>query len=431
MTPLQYHVSSSTTSKLHASTEKNYSAEWIDLQSKESYESSIPLPGQIDPPRSGAVSFSTPNNDKLFTFAGYAEVISSSQDGPPERYVVNDLWQFMPYPQEADTTSSWGWTKIVQDKDGYIPGPRLATAMAVHPTTNKAVLLGGWDPQTAGTGGIILDDVSLFDLESLEWSPCIHDIASNNNEVTIPDGPTSRHVAVTLALECPEDDEKELHHAICLHNHRCDDHVLLLHLDKDGEGQWENQPVTGNVPSSRGLHCAATLTHDNTSKAVVIFGGAAKDGNMSNEAYALDVKTWKWTKLDCGNDDADVPSPRAGACLAPVDEDSVVLFGGATPAPGGGGLLGLNDVWMLHVDLDNGTGKWECLVRNQSNGDEKNDDIVPPGRNAATLSPISIKKVLPKDLVWKQHHGQKTYYFLLQVSLAAAFFQSFTFYCTY
>ena len=65
MTPLQYHVSSSTTSKLHASTEKNYSAEWIDLLSKDSYESSIPLSGQIDPPRSGAESFSTPNNEKI------------------------------------------------------------------------------------------------------------------------------------------------------------------------------------------------------------------------------------------------------------------------------------------------------------------------------------------------------------------------------
>ncbi|KAL7524095.1 hypothetical protein ACHAXR_001491, partial [Thalassiosira sp. AJA248-18] len=239
----------------------------------------------------------------------------------------------------------------------------------------------------------------------------------DDEAITVPGGPTSRHVAVPLSINIS--DEKGIRNAICLHNHRCEDHVQLLSAtdgDNKNNMQWEQQPTAGDVPSSRGLHCAAPLkkARDGTSKAMVIFGGAAKDGLMSNEAFVLDVNTWRWTKLDCGDGD-DVPSPRAGACLCSLDENSVVLFGGATP--GDGGLLGLNDVWVLHIDMENGKGKWECLVSNEND----KDDVVcrPPGRNAATLSEIDAEKILPKGIIWKgapsaENTGEECAYFLLQ-----------------
>ncbi|KAL9191393.1 hypothetical protein ACHAXT_001099 [Thalassiosira profunda] len=379
---MTHHVSSSRV--------QSHSAEWIDLLSPASYSSATFLPGTIDPPRSGAVSFSSPDDTKLFTHAGYAE-LEAAPGEMPERFVVNDMWQFLPHSSDDAT---WGWTKVLQS--GGIPGPRLATALAVLPDgdgdASKAVLLGGWDPQTPGTGGVILDDVSMLDLGSLEWSKC---------ESTVPGGPTSRHVAVPLLLS----GEGGARNVICLHNHRCEDHVLLLSAT-DGGVKWKNQPVTGDVPSSRGLHCAAQLNIiDGKSKGIVIFGGAAKDGNMSNEAYVLNANAWKWTKLDCGNED-DVPSPRAGACLCPLDENTVVLFGGATP--GEGGLIGLNDVWLLHVDASKGKGRWECLSRSSSSG----VTVQPPGRNAATLSPIDATKLLPDDLIWKGDEGESSYYLL-------------------
>ncbi len=80
--------------------------------------------------------------------------------------MVNGLWEFALYQESTD----WGWTKFPQgDDDGvYVPGPRLATALATVPRSDdgstKAVLLGGWDPQTPGTGGVILDVVSMLDL---------------------------------------------------------------------------------------------------------------------------------------------------------------------------------------------------------------------------------------------------------------------------
>jgi len=358
---------------------------------------------------------------------------------------------------------------LQNENEENIPGPRLATAFAVLPSSknndsnNNAVLLGGWDPLTAGTGGIILEDVSMLDMDSLEWSQYTStttnddDDQNDDNQVTIPGGPTSRHVAVSLSIQSNDDDDDNdnIRHVICLHNHRCNDHVLLFSAtsssSKEGsmyDAKWEHQPTTGDVPSSRGLHCATSLAYgpndddddandtddddannNATTKAMVIFGGAAKDGNMSNEVFVLDVRSWKWTRLDCsssvgddgGNDGDDIPTPRAGACLCPLDDHSVLLFGGAMPATveEGGGLLGLNDVWVLHVDMEHGKGKWECLIRNQSvvDDDDDNDDdgvVRPPGRNAATLCAINAGKLLPNMKAGTEGDDGKGSCFLLQ-----------------
>ena len=96
--------------------------------------------------------------------------------------------------------------------------------------------------------------------------------------------------------------------------------------------------------------------------------------------------------------------------MCSLDENSVLLFGGATP--GASGLLGLNDAWSLHIDMENGKGKWQRLVCDQDNND---DGIIrPPQRNAATLTPIDREKLLPKDIAWKQDGGEKDAYYMLQ-----------------
>lgn len=417
---------------------QKYSAEWIDLLSPNSYDatssSSQPassesssasistLPGKIYPPRSGGVSFTTPDKSRLFSFAGYAEEITTAST--VERYVVNDLWEFVPYDENASTNNhQWGWSKVVQnEEEDYIPGPRLATALAVLPlssladtaitsgqndgdSSSRAILLGGWDPQTPGTGGVILDDVSMLDMNTLKWSTCTSTTSSSSEKecATVPGGPTSRHVAVSLSIpleNADNDSTTRRKNVICLHNHRCEDHVLLLSaVDETSNAvEWKHQPTTGEAPSSRGLHCAATIHNCQT---MVIFGGAAKDGNMSNESFILDTITWKWTKLDCSGS-KNLPSPRAGASLCTLDYDTVLLFGGSIPSSGG--LVGLNDVWILNVDLESGIGRWDCLIENADDlVDEKSDDTLrPPGRNAATLCPIDATKLLPKRIIWKE-----------------------------
>ena len=406
MTPIRATATTARTTSSLTMTKREYSAEWIDLLSPGSYSSSSPkLPSRIDPPRSGGVAFATPDNSRVFAFGGYAEV-AGAPGSMPERYAVNDLWRFLPHSDESD----WGWTKHENDGGGYVPPSRLATALAVLPNDEsggpaRAVLLGGWDPQTPGTGGIILDDVSVLDMNALEWSRCVAgDRAGDDGGglLAIPGGPTSRHVAVRLSMPrtgggaggARED-------VVCLHNHRCDDHVLRLSTAIGGGGghpapraRGDPRATAGDAPSSRGLHCAASMRR---STAMAVFGGAARDGTMSNEAFVLDAESWTWTKLDTGDNDA-VPAPRAGACLCPLDEDSVILFGGATP--GDGGLVGLNDVWVLNVDLESGKGVWRCLIPHRDS-DDGDGTLRPPGRNAATLNAIDVSKLLPNGILWK------------------------------
>lgn len=211
--------------------------------------------------------------------------------------------------------------------------------------------MGGWDPQTEGTGGIFLNTVNKLDLDKDAWS----ELAAE-----LPDGPTSRHVA--LAYQPSK---------AFLHNHRCDDHVWIFDGDQEC---FTKQTTTGTAPSSRGLHCA-TMASDNIA---VVFGGAAKDGKMSNEAFLLNTDTWKWTPVETKGP---CPGARAGACLACFSDTCVILFGGAESSFEAG-LVPKNDVWALQFDAETGKGEWTQLL----SGEEDRES--PEPRNAATLSKI-------------------------------------------
>lgn len=293
-------------------------AEWVQMK-----HSSV-----MQPPRSGHVAFKV--KDRLFVFGGYAE------DEDMNRYVTNDLWEW----------KDGGWEQQHPSGEAH---PRLVSSAVV--LNDSPYVMGGWDPQTEGTGGIFLNTVNKLDLEKDAWS----ELAAE-----LPDGPSSRHVALAYKKS-----------KAFLHNHRCDDHVWVF--DGDDES-FTKQPTTGTAPSSRGLH-TATMANDNTA---VIFGGAAKDGVMSNEAFLLNTDTWKWTPIETTGE---CPSPRAGACLACYSDSCVLLFGGAESSFDAG-LVPKGDVWALSFDAKTGKGEWiQLLPDEQDNGG-------PEPRNAATLSPI-------------------------------------------
>lgn len=284
----------------------------------------------LSPPRSGHCSFSI---NQPYVFGGYAEDPNDSS----HRYVVNDLWQ---YNDAAEK-----WTPVAATGD--IPGPRLVSAAAtLH---GQAYLFGGWDPQSAGTGGIILDDVHVYDPSTNVWKLL---------DCKLPHGPTSRHVAVSL----PND-------TILLHTHRCTDHVLLF----DGS-TFVKQPVSGIVPSPRGLHAACVGGKNN--RYLYLFGGAAQDQTMSDQLFCLDLETYEWKELVA----ADGPCPRAAPTLASMDPCHLVLLGGAR-ATESGGLEPLDDVWIM--DLQNLKWQQVSLLTDR-----------PPGRNAATLLDLDATRKL-------------------------------------
>ena len=311
-------------------------AEWV----------SIPSAQKIAPRRSGHTAFSAGPSEPSFVFGGYIE----KDPAPFFREVKNDLWKW------DNKIRNWQESKA----SGDIPGPRLVSASAV--ADGKAYLFGGWDPETAGTGGVILESVHSLDLMSLEWKKL----------KDLPDGPTSRHIALTLSSE----------NKILIHNHRCTDHVWLFDPDTS---VFTKQDTTGESPGSLGLH-TATMLDENT---LLLFGGAAKDGTMSNKSYVLNTKTWDWKRVDLGGNDQNCPSPRAGACLvtcAPNGSNKKcgILFGGAETTENG--LNPKGDVWALH--LSNGCkGDWELLLDDKK--DTEDSSIWPEPRNAATLSPIT------------------------------------------
>ena len=297
--------------------------------------------GPVTPPRSGHTA-SADANGNVYLFGGYAEHEGASRD------VINDLLMY------NDALGDWDCVQPETTRDeapADRPGPRLASASAI--IDGEMLMFGGWDPQEAGTGGIILDDVWALDLKEKVWTRC---------ESPMPRGPSSRHVAVNVGGE-----------TLVVHTFRCVDSVLVW--DKAKRSLVE-QKTSGTPPSSRGLHVAAAADEHT----MVVFGGAAKDGNMANDAFALDVRTWTWRALETTGEDG-APTPRAGACAASV-EGGILVFGGAEAKPEGG-LNPRADCWMLSLD----EMKWTLLA----------DDAAPaaPGaRNAASLSPIGGNKFL-------------------------------------
>ena len=77
---------------------------------------------------------------------------------------------------------------------------------------------------------------------------------------------------------------------------------------------------------------------------MIVFGGAAKSGEMVNDVYVLNTATWKWQAVETSVKFAqslpwgEGPSPRAGSCACGVGgaRPGVVVYGGAEQKEGGG-----------------------------------------------------------------------------------------------
>lgn len=288
------------------------------------------------PARSGHTACAA-TDGSLYLFGGYAEVQG-------ERDVVNDLWRWR--------GGVWECVQPASDRsDRSRPGPRLCSASAI--VGDQLFLFGGWDPEVAGSGGSILDDVWCLRLGTMEWERLAD---------SMPRGPTSRHVA------CVADTQDGPR--VIIHTFRCATSVVVF----DPESRKATEvPTSGPAPSSRGLHAAAA-----SGSKMFVFGGAAKDGQMMNDVHVLDTQAWTWS-LPMVHEGAS-PGPRAGAAAsATAIEGTFVVYGGAERADGGG-LQGRGDAWALQL-LGDTEAAWELLL-------SENDASAPPGRNAHTLTKV-------------------------------------------
>ncbi|ANQ10080.1 Serine/threonine-protein phosphatase [Plasmodium coatneyi] len=96
----------------------------------------------------------------------------------------------------------------------------------------------------------------------------------------------------------------------------------------------------GEIPAPRFGHTATYLGNNK----VAVFGGAIGDAgkyNITDDIYIYDLSQNKWKKIVTEN----TPSARAAHAAACVDEQQLVIYGGAT----GGGSLSLDDLYILDL----------------------------------------------------------------------------------
>ena len=186
------------------------SATWPDLRAPTAEH---PPPETIDPPCLGAASIVA--GDSLVAFRGYAEVGA-------ERFAVDNFWRFASFRGGVSACLRGGGRRQRRQLG--------AAARRRRAGGDVAVLLGGVRSPDTGHGrshpgrrcraGLLVLGV----------------VAAHRRRGRCRrrrDAPRrSRQVALSLSLLRPAGDNG-VRHVVCLHNHRCSDHVWLLSVDDD------------------------------------------------------------------------------------------------------------------------------------------------------------------------------------------------------
>ena len=301
-------------------------------------------------------------------------VLFGGLTGPAGSPCTDETWEF--------STSDKKWTKLL-DVGKEKPRVRMYAASATI-ENDKMLTFGGWDPGAPGSGGDFLKDIWQFDTTTQQWTEL---------DTKLP-FPVSRHTACTIP-KCGGADGEE---KIVLHTYK----GILTFDRKDGTlteqvtacASNNDANDTDNNPDGFSMCAVAPLTDSK----MLLFGGSTKTQQLSQDAYVLDTVDWTWTKLDV-SDSSDCPPALASACAAPIGDNEVLLFGGASIGPtgyeGGMGLIPQNDTWRLQVVMNNGSNKaiW-TKVESSSSSSSDDEDGLPEGRVAASLSPIGPSSFL-------------------------------------
>jgi protein phosphatase len=117
---------------------------------------------------------------------------------------------------------------------------------------------------------------------------------------------------------------------------------------------FEKVDIYGNPPLPRFGH---TITYISKGKAI-LFGGATGDTvkyQITSDTYSLDTQSKLWKKVETFGP---YPSPRAAHSSVAVEQNQMVVYGGAT----GGGSLASDDLYLLDLrEGDGTTGTWTIV----------------------------------------------------------------------
>ncbi|KAJ3115197.1 hypothetical protein HDU96_001043 [Phlyctochytrium bullatum] len=105
--------------------------------------------------------------------------------------------------------------------------------------------------------------------------------------------------------------------------------------------KYQQRDLRGPNPPGRGNACIVPV--GNTT--IFMFGGSTPRQRFYNDTYILDVSTGTWTNLTTSEPGTAPSERRASACFLSKDKKSVILFGG-TP----GAFEALSDMWQYDLE---------------------------------------------------------------------------------
>lgn len=158
----------------------------------------------------------------------------------------------------AASNKTWVYDGIWEEVDASGPSRRMYSAAAE--LDDAVYIFGGWDPDKPGSGGTFKDDVWKFDTRRCTWK-----------EVSKMPKAVSRHAA------CRVND------AIVV----CTFRETLVYE----RGQLRVQPTSGVPPAGLSMCACSALNGE-----LVVFGGATRTQEMTNDVYVLNTHNWTWRK---------------------------------------------------------------------------------------------------------------------------------------
>ncbi len=221
----------------------------------------------------------------------------------------------------------WKYNGIWQEMNST-PSKRMYAAAAE--LDDNFYVFGGWDPGEKGSGGTFKDDVWKFDTIKNEWTELD----------TMPD-PVSRHCACRVGSK------------IVVSTFR---NTLVYENDT-----LKEQPTTGESPNGLSM-CTCTALGDE----FIVFGGATKTQDMTNDVFVLNSKTWEWRKQ---SSEGDIPTARASSAACVLNTTTCLVYGGGginSAYKVGKGLYGFNDLYALRIDDDRAI--WTKLKESTNGG---------------------------------------------------------------
>jgi len=213
----------------------------------------------------------------------YMYVFAGSSSEARTRSTFNDTFRL--------DLSTYIWEKV--KTNGLLPAPRECCVFAGYkdkptphlyktiPYKGKIILFGGWCQPPAdrlSIGARFFDDTQIFHVHNSKWE-----------RLELQEYPTARagHSGSIVG-------NKLIIFGGSQRSNRLND-VWMFDIE---ESCWSRPYVQGVRPSERFGHAQFTLNEDT----IMILGGCGGQDELFSDAWLLQIKTWRWSRISIGND---------------------------------------------------------------------------------------------------------------------------------